>query len=144
MTSCVSERRAKIEKQKATREQLQTRYQKTMPALATFVEDAAKTAGVEIEESGPKPDAPHGKKYVEHILFVRLRKVGLLGLVKMLEKIEKSNYPVAITRLNIKPHPGEADSFDVEAFVSQFESKDVKKAAPPPKDADEPEGEDTP
>lgn len=137
----VSESRDKIAKKKAQKDALLARYAKKMPPLATFVEDAAKANSITIEESSPKPDVPHGKKYVEHVLSVKLRKVGLLGLVRTLEKIEKSNYPVAVTRLNIKPRSNEPDTYDVDAFISHFESKDVKKEKPAAKDAEDQEEE---
>jgi general secretion pathway protein M len=138
----VRESRDKLEKKKAAQAQLLARYAKTMPPLASFVEEAAKAQNVEIEESQGKPDVPHGKKYTEHVILVKLRKVGLLGLVKMLEKMEKSNLPVAITRLNIKPRAGEPDSYDVELNVSAFERKgDAPKKAQPQEEAPEPDEE---
>ncbi len=139
----VSESREKIARRKAARDTLLARYTKKMPPLASFVEDAAKANHVEIAESSAKPDVPHGKKYTEHVLSVRFKKVGLLGFAKTLEKIERSGYPVAITKLKMTPRAGEADSFDVELHVSAFERKaDPKKekAEPDPaKGADEEE-----
>lgn len=134
---------SKIATKKEQREQLAARYEKSMPPLSTFIEEAAKANAVEIDESGPKPDVPHGKKYVEHVQTVKIRKVGLLGLVKTFEKIERSGLPVAITRLNLKPRSDGPDSYDVEAFVSSFELKDAPKKAQPKDDADE-EEEETP
>lgn len=137
----VAASRTKIAKQKEQRELLEARYAKTMPPLATFVENAAKANEVEIDESGPKPDVPHGKKYVEHVQSVRLRKVGLLGVVKMFEKIEKSGFPVAITRLNLKPRSDGPDSYDIEAHVSAFEQKGAKKDPAKEDDAEDDEEE---
>jgi general secretion pathway protein M len=119
----VNESRDKIAKRKAERETLLARYTKKMPPLATFVEDAAKANQIEISESSAKPDVPHGKKYNEHVLSVRMKKVGLLGFSKTLEKIERSGYPVAITKLKLTPRAGEPDSYDVEMHVSAFERK---------------------
>lgn len=137
----VSESRTKIDRQNAERNVVAARYAKAMPPLASFVEDAARTGNIEIEESGAKPDVPHGKKYVEHVLLMKLRNVGLLGIVKMFEKIERSGYPVAITRLNLKPRAGEPDSYDIEAHISAYESKDAKKA-PPAETADDADEEE--
>ena len=137
--------RAKIEKDKAQRDQQEARYAKSMPPIAAFIESAAKANGVEIDESGPKPDVPHGKKYVEKVQSMRLRKVGLLGLVRTFERIEKSGYPVAITRLNLKPRSDGPDSYDVEANVSVFEQKGVqKKAAAAEADTADDDDEETP
>jgi general secretion pathway protein M len=137
----VAESRDKIDKRRAANDALLGRYTKTMPALASFVEDSARAFEVEISESSTRPDVPHGKKYVEHILAVKLKKTGLSGLAKMFEKIEKSGYPVAITKLNLKPRAGEPDSYDVDMQVSAFERKgaaEKKKAEEAPKDEEEP------
>ncbi|HTJ83541.1 MAG TPA: type II secretion system protein GspM [Polyangiaceae bacterium] len=136
----VAESRDKIDKLRAQNDALLGRYTKTMPPLASFVEDAARAFEVEIAESSAKPDQPHGKKYVEHVLAVKLKKTGLLGIAKMLERIEKSGYPVAITKLSLKPRAGEPDSYDVEMQVSSFERKgaaEKKKTEEAPKE-DEP------
>jgi general secretion pathway protein M len=132
----VAESREKIAARKAAQDVLAARYAKKMPALASFVEDAAKANGIEISESSAKPDVPHGKKYVEHVLSVRLKQVGLMGLAKTLEKIEKSGFPVALTRLKITPRAGEPDSYDIEMNVSAFERKGEPKK-------DKPEAEPT-
>lgn len=137
----VAEQRTKIDKQKQRRELMNARYEKAMPPLSTIVDEAAKAHSIEIEERSPKPDVPHGKKYVEHILSLKLRGVGLLGVVKMFEKIERSQYPVALTRLNIKPRSGQADTYDIEAFVSAFERKDGPKKEAPAKEDEEEEEE---
>ncbi len=137
----VRESRAKIDKKRAAHDQLLSRYARTMPPLASFVEEAAKANNIDIEESQGKPDVPHGKKYTEHVILVKLRKVGMLSLVKMLERIEKSNYPVAITRLNIKPRADGPDSYDVELNVSQFERKGEAKKEAPKEEQPEPEEE---
>ncbi len=133
----VTESRDKIAKRKSAREALLARYAKKMPPLATFVEDAAKANGVEIAESSAKPDVPHGKKYIEHVLSVRMKKVGLAGFAKTLEKIEKSGFPVSITKLKLTPRAGEPDSYDVEMHVSAFERKgEAKKEQPEAADAE--------
>lgn len=136
----------KIAEKQASREVLKARYEKPMPQLATFMEQAAKANGVEIDESSPKPDVPHGKKkeYVERVQTMKLRKVGLLGLVKMLEKIERSGLPVALTRLSLKPRSDGPDSYDVEAAISAYELKDAPKKAQPAKDEGDEEEEETP
>src|SRR5208283_3890709 len=56
--------------------------------------------------STPLPDIPHGKRYVEHGSNVRLKKTGMLALARLLESIEKSGYPMAITKLNIRHRSG--------------------------------------
>lgn len=136
----VRESRDKIDKRRATHDAMLGRYQKPMPALAAFSEEAARTYEVDIAESQARPDVPHGKKYVEHILSLRLKKTGLSGLAHMLEKIERSGLPLAITKLNLKPRAGEPDSYDVELHLSAFERKGTAKKAeePLPEEEEEP------
>jgi general secretion pathway protein M len=132
----VAESREKIESRKSARDATLARYSRQVPNLASFIEDAAKANQVEISEAQARPDVPHGKKYVEHVVSVRLKKVGLMGLAKMLEKIEKSSYPITINRFNMKPRAGEPDSFDVELAVSAYERKaDPKADGKTPKEA---------
>lgn len=136
----VRESRDMVDKRRAAYDAMLGRYQKPMPALAAFAEDAARTYEVDIAESQARPDVPHGKKYVEHILSLRLKKTGLAGLAHMMEKIEKSGLPLSITKLNIKPRAGEADSYDVEMHLSAFERKGTEKkveAERPPEEEEE-------
>ena len=86
----VVEQREKVARRKAAKDAVSARYGKSMPPLASFVEEAATSAGVDIAESSAKPDVPHGKKYTERVVSIRLKKAGLLGIAKMLEKIEQS------------------------------------------------------
>ena len=65
-------------------------------------------------------------------------------IAKFLEAIEKSGYPVAVTRLNIRKRAGEPDSYDVEVGVSAYDRTEV---APAPAssggaDKDKDEGKD--
>ena len=72
---------------------------------------------------------PHGKRYSERTTKVKIHKIQLLALAKTLEKIEQSGYPVAVTRLNIKPRSGEPDQYEVELAVSAYDRK-AEVAAP--------------
>jgi general secretion pathway protein M len=58
---------------------------------------------------------------VEHATNVHLKKAGMLPVAKFLEAIERSGYPVALTRLNIRKRAGEANSYDIEVGVSSFD-----------------------
>jgi general secretion pathway protein M len=74
-----------------------------------------------------------------------MHKVGLLGLLRMFEKIEQSGYPVAITRLNLKPRAGEPDSYEVELGVSAYDRKpDVKDAKTSPASSATPDEQEAP
>jgi general secretion pathway protein M len=64
---------------------------------------------------------------MEHGTDIHLKKSGMLPLALFLESIEKSGYPVAATRLNIRRRTGEPDSYDVEVGVSSYD-----RVEPPP------------
>jgi general secretion pathway protein M len=122
----VNDSRAKIEVKRAAQDTVLARYAKPLPA--NLASDAAKAQNVAIADDSKKPDVPHGKKFTEHVEVFRMNKAGLVGISKMLETLETAGYPVAVSRLNIKPRQGEADSYDVEMGVSTFERKpDVVK-----------------
>jgi general secretion pathway protein M len=139
----LDENRAKVEQKRAEREALLSRYAQKLPVLATLVEDAAKQHGVELAESQNRPEVPHGKRYVERSVSARMRKVGMLGLARMLEKLAKSPHPITISRLSIKPRGGEPDSYDVELVVSGYERKNdpAPKPEAPTDEAPTEEGE---
>jgi hypothetical protein len=84
------------------------------PQLAADLEAAGKEAGVEIPETVDRPPTPAGKRYLEHSLDVKLRKVGLKELATFLSKVETNPRLIAITRLQIRRSFGEGDKLDVE------------------------------
>ncbi|WP_437780287.1 type II secretion system protein GspM [Sorangium sp. So ce1097] len=129
----IYEAAGKVSERKAQRDALLARYARPAPPLAGFIEDAAKQQGLTAAESQDRPDVPHGKKYTERVTVVKMHRIGMLGLAKMLERIESSGHPVAVTRLNIKPRAGEPDSYEVELGVSAFDRKgDPPPASPAP------------
>ena len=133
--SQVNGARGKIQERKAKREQIANRYSKRAPALAGFIEQNASTNKLQVTDSVDRPDTPHGKRYVERHTVVHFKKSGMLSIAKFMESVERSNYPVAISRLNIRKRAGEPDSYDVEVGVSAF---DRNEPAPAPK-TDKPE-----
>lgn len=119
----IYEAEGRVSERKARHDALLARYARPAPALAGFLEDAAKKQGLTAAESQERPDVPHGKRYTEKVTVVKMNKIGMLPLAKMLEQIETSGYPVAVTKLNIKPRAGEPDSYQVEVGVSAYERK---------------------
>jgi Tfp pilus assembly protein PilO len=91
------------------------------PQLAADLEAAGKEAGVEIPETVDRPPAPAGKRYLEHSLDVKLRKVGLKELAIFLSKVETNPRLIAITRLQIRRSFGEGDKLDVELTATAYE-----------------------
>jgi general secretion pathway protein M len=117
-----------IERGKAERHAITERYARPAPQLQAFLAKLASEAGVEIPESQDRQAVPRGKRFEERSTKVTLRKVGMLKLVKFLERIEQSGYPVKITQINVRKRGSEPDSYDVDLVVSAFDRK-----APEPK-----------
>ena len=105
-------------------------YAKKAPKLAGFLEQIAKEQKIEIPEAQDKPELPIGKRYVERGTVVRLRRVPGLPLLKLLEKIEQSGYPIAISRLGLRKRTGDKDSYDVELGVTAYDRNDVAATTP--------------
>lgn len=102
------------------------------PQLAADLEAAGKLAGIEsIPETADRPPAPAGKRYLEHSLDVKLRKVGLKELATFLSKVETNPRLIAITRLQIRRSFGEGDKLDVEFTATAYErvKEDRRKKA---------------
>lgn len=137
LVSDIYKARMNVGEMRAKQEALLARYSKPAPQLAGFIEEAAKQNSITVADSQDKPEIPHGKRYSERITVVKLHKVGMLNLVKLLEKIEQSGHPVAISRLNIRPRSGEPDSYEVELGVSAYD----RKADPKEKDKEKEKGE---
>lgn len=127
----IYEASGKVGERKALKDALLARYARPAPALAGFIEDAAKQQQLTAAESQDRPDVPHGKKYNERITVVKMHRIGMLGLAKMLEHIEGSGHPVAVTKLNLKPRAGETDSYEVELGISAFDRKGEPQPATP-------------
>jgi type II secretory pathway component PulM len=92
------------------------------PQLAADLEAAAKEAGIQIPETADRPDAAAGKRYVEHSLDVKLRKVDLKSLATFLSKVETGRNLVLITRLQIRrSFGGDGTSVDVDLTATAYE-----------------------
>jgi general secretion pathway protein M len=131
--SDVQDARTRVRERQAKKDAIATRYAKTAPPLAGYLEQAARQQKLQVTDSTPLPDVPHGKRYMEHGTDIHLKKSGMLPLALFLESIEKSGYPVAATRLNIRRRTGEPDSYDVEVGVSSY---DRTEPPPPPAPAE--------
>jgi type II secretory pathway component PulM len=126
-----------IAERKAERDAVLERYAKPAPALAGYLDSAASAAGIAIPEIKDKPPTPHGKKYEERATAISLKKVGLVGLVKFMERVSTGTYPIAITALNVRKRGVEPDSYDVEMTVSAFHRIEPKVKEKPKATAEE-------
>lgn len=133
--------RARVRKATAEHDALLQRYARPAPPLAGLLANYAKEEQLDIPESQDRAVVPHGKKYDERSTKITLRKVGMLPLVKFMEKIEQSHYPVIVSQLNIRKRSTETDSYDVDMTVSAFDRKQAEKSAKP---ADESGSEEQP
>ncbi len=102
------------------------------PQLAADLEAAAKEAGIQIPETADRPDAAAGKRYVEHSLDLKLRKVDLKSLATFLGKVETSRRLILITRLEVRrSFGGDGTSVDVDLTATTYERlKDGGKKPP--------------
>jgi general secretion pathway protein M len=124
----IEDEREVVERAKAGKGAIEQRYASPAPPLAAFLARLASEAGVEIPESQDRQAVPHGKRFDERSTKIVLRKVGLLKLVKFLEKIERSGHPVRISQFDIRKRGSEPDSYDVDLVVSAFDRKAEPKA----------------
>jgi general secretion pathway protein M len=117
-----------IEVAKAQKGALEQRYKKPAPQLQAFLAKLASDSGVEIPESQDRQTVPRGKRFDERSTKITLRKVGMLKLVKFLEKIEHSGHPVKVLQLDIRKRTEVADAYDVDLIVSAFDRKALPEA----------------
>jgi hypothetical protein len=109
-----------VRERQAEREALLARYETPVPALAGYLDKAAQASGITIPESKDPSPIAHGKKFEERFTSISLRKVGLLSLVKFMERVSGGPEPISITKLNIRKRGAEADSYDVQMTVSAY------------------------
>lgn len=128
--TAVNNARAQIRERQDRKSSIALRYGKKAPQLAGFLEQHASAQKLQVTDSVDRPDVPHGKKYVERNTVIHFKKSGMAAIAKFLEAIEKSEYPVSVSRLNIRKRAGEPDSYDVEIGVSAFDRSDATAAAP--------------
>ncbi len=133
----IREGRGQYAARSANQDAVVERYAKTTPALAGFLDNLAKKQKVEIPESQDQATVPHGKVYEERSTRLTLRKVGMLNLAKFMESIERSGYPVKISKLNIRRSGSTPDQYDVSMTVSAFDRKEPEKKSPKAPEAGE-------
>jgi general secretion pathway protein M len=117
-----------VRERQAERDALLARYETPVPALAGYLDKAAQASGIAIPESKDPSPVAHGKKFEERFTSISLRKVGLLPLVKFMERVSGGPEPISISKLNIRKRGGEPDSYDVQMTVSAFHRIAPKEA----------------
>jgi len=125
--------RAKIRERQDRKSSIAHRYQKKAPPLGGFLEQNASSSKVQVSDSTDRPDVNLGKQYVERHTVIHLKNVGMGPIARFLESIEKSEYPVAVTRLNIRKRSGENDSYGpIEIGVSAYDRNAPATPSPSP------------
>jgi len=126
--------RGQVRDRQAKKDAISTRYAKKAPPLAGYLEQTAHQEKLEVTDSVDRPEVPHGKRYTERTTSAHLKKAGMYAIAKFLESLEKSGYPMDVSRLNIRRRSGEPDSYDVEVGVSAYDRHDVStpSASPSP------------
>jgi general secretion pathway protein M len=117
--------RGQLRERQARKDAVTARYQQKAPALAGFLEQAARAQKLEVTDSVDRPEVPSGKRFAERSTVIHLKKAGMYSISKYLENIEQSGHATAVTRLNIRKRTGEPDSFDVELGVSAYDKKET-------------------
>jgi general secretion pathway protein M len=128
----VNNARAQIRERQERKASIAQRYGRKAPQLAGFLEQNASAQKLQVTDSVDRPDVPHGKHYVERNTVIHLKKSGMAAIAKFLEAIEKSAFPVSVSRLNIRKRAGEPDSYDVEVGVSAYDRTEPTAPAATP------------
>jgi general secretion pathway protein M len=124
--------RPKIKAAQERKSTIVSRYAKKAPQLGGFLEQKASAAGLQAQDSVDRPDVNHGKQYVEHQTTIHLKNTGLGPIARFLESLERSEYPISVTRLNIRKRSGENDSYGpIEVGVSSYDRNAPTAAAAP-------------
>jgi general secretion pathway protein M len=123
--NAVQAARGQVHDRQTKKDAIVSRYAKHAPALAGFLEQTAHQQKLEVTDSVDRPEVPHGKRYVERASVVHLKKAGMYAIAKFLESLEKSGYPIDVSRLNIRKRTGEPDSYDVEVGVSAYDRSEA-------------------
>ncbi len=124
----LTESQQSLLKSDSQRQAIIARYGRAAPALGALLDNQARQNGIEIPESQDRPIVPHGKRFDERSTRIQLRKVGLASLARFMESVERSQYPIIFSRLDIRKRLSETDSYDVELIASAYDRKELAKA----------------
>jgi len=123
----LAESQQSLLKSDTMRQAIIARYGRAAPPLGALLDNQARQNGIEIPESQDRPVVPHGKRFDERSTRIQLRKVGLLSLARFMESVERTQFPIVFTRLDIRKRLSESDSYDVELIASAYDRKEAPK-----------------
>jgi hypothetical protein len=114
-------------KAETQRKVIVARYAHVAPPLGAFLDNQARQNGIEIPENQERPILPHGKRFDERSTRLQMRKVDLASFARFMEGVERSQFPIIFSRLDIRKRLSESDSYDVEIIASAYDRKEVSK-----------------
>ena len=103
------------------------RYGNRAPALGGYVEQRAQAYGLSLREINDQPELALGN-YMRRGVRVRIPDVGIDSVLQMLRDIDRSEYPVAVSRLQIDRYR-DAGNFNVEVGVSAYDKQSHRQEA---------------
>src|SRR3569623_116207 len=92
--------------------QMETRHGATPEQLQSYVENAAKEAGVEISDSVDRPVAAAGKKFIERSVTLHLKPVTLDQLTHFMKAIETGRSLVVVKELTVRTRDDKHEQLD--------------------------------
>lgn len=111
-----------LESQREFQRQLSKGRSKPTP-LRTLVDKISKGLSITVPDVKELPDQRHLGSWLERAVELSLREVGLRNLTKFMEEVEgnKTRFPIAITKLEIRKRRRTQDAYDVKMIISTYE-----------------------
>jgi hypothetical protein len=91
--------------------------------LQSMVDSTSQKVGVMTPDTKALPEQRHGDTWIEKSMEISLREAGLEQLTRFMETIEgnRRQFPVAITKLELRKRRRGEDAFDVKMTISTYE-----------------------
>ena len=91
--------------------------------LRTLVDKISKGLSITVPDVKELPDQRHQGSWLERAVELSLREVGLRSLTRFMEEVEgnKTRFPIAITKLEIRKRRRTQDAYDVKMIISTYE-----------------------
>ena len=117
----IEQARPRLARIAAENEANNERYANRAPALGGYVEQRAQAYGLALREINDQPELALGN-YMRRGVREHIPDVGIDGVLQMLRDIDRSEYPVAVSRLQIDRYR-DAGNFNVEVGVSAYDKQ---------------------
>jgi type II secretory pathway component PulM len=123
----IGSKRAQLLQLAEARKAATQRYSKHTPPLGTFLESKAKEHKLTLQEVTDQPEKASGS-YRRRSVRASINDVDLTSLVKLLDGIVTSEYPVAVDQVQIE-HYQAGDKYRLKLGVLTFDKKEGKATA---------------